>query len=66
MSNAQRKGRRASSATYATRGRAEANKRRRIARDEARRKPLPCGHGKRHLSPYDGRCRRCFARTGAV
>lgn len=25
----------------------------------ARTKPLPCGHGSRHLSPYDGRCRRC-------
>lgn len=25
----------------------------------ARTKLLPCGHGSRHLSPYDGRCRRC-------
>lgn len=25
----------------------------------ARTKLMDCGHGSRHLSPYDGRCRRC-------
>ena len=26
----------------------------------ARTKLMDCGHGSRHLSPYDGRCRRCW------
>jgi hypothetical protein len=35
------------------------NKKRRAERDARRANLLPCGHGSRHLSKYDGRCRRC-------
>lgn len=63
MSNAGRKGKRRGSAEYAKRDQRTKNKARRIARDAERRKPLPCGHGSRHRSPYDERCRRCFTRA---
>ena len=36
------------------------NKSKRAAREERRAKPLPCGHGSRYLSPYDGGCRWCY------
>lgn len=60
MSNAQGKGKRKGSALYAQQGRRDRNKARRVARDAARKKPLRCGHGSRHWSPFDGFCRRCW------
>lgn len=29
----------------------------------ARTKLMDCGHGSRHLSPYDGRCRKCAGKS---
>lgn len=45
---------------YASRSLRQKHKETRIARDELRAKPLPCGHGSRYMHP-DGQCRRCFA-----
>lgn len=50
---------------YRAAGKREASKQRRVARDASRAKPLPCGHGSRHLLAdtkgfgIDG-CRRCY------
>jgi len=52
MSNSQRKGNQNSSGLYESRGRREINKSKRIARDAARKKPLPCGHGSRHARHF--------------
>lgn len=30
-----------------------------VAMARTKDKIQPCGHGSRHISPYDGRCRRC-------
>ncbi len=46
---------------YREQGRREKNKARRIGREQARAKLMPCGHGSRHRSPYDDTCRRCCA-----
>lgn len=59
--NCGNKGMRDSSAKYAQRGNREKNKERRIAKDAKRAKLMPCGHGERHRSKYDGVCRRCHA-----
>lgn len=50
-----------SSEKYKTRGRRTSNKRRRIAKDAKRAVLQACGHGSRHVSPYDKQCRRCHA-----
>lgn len=54
------KGMRDSSAKYRERGRRAKNKARRVERDAKRAKPMPCGHGSRHLSKYDDACKRCY------
>lgn len=59
MSNAQKKGKRDSSKRYAERGNRDKNKQRRIAKDARRAKPMECGHGSRHKSKYDDKCKRC-------
>lgn len=65
MSNAKGKGKRKGSATYAKFDRRARNKAARIARDAKRAKPQSCGHGVRHCTHEDGRCRRCFAAHAA-
>lgn len=52
-------GTRAKRERYKARDQRGRNKKRRAEKDARRAKPLPCGHGSRHLSPYDGECRRC-------
>ena len=61
VSNAQKKGKRKSSAIYTQRDNRSKNKARRIAKDAKRAKPMECGHGSRHRSRYDGECKRCHA-----
>ena len=63
MSNSHPKspGKRKGSAIYKARGQRAKNKAARIARDARRAKPQDCGHGLRHFTHPDGRCRRCFA-----
>jgi hypothetical protein len=53
------KGQRDSSAKYAQRNRRDKNKAARIAKDKARAKPMPCGHGSRYRSNIDDTCKRC-------
>ena len=60
MSNASQKGKRKGSKTYRERDRRAKNKARHIERDARRAKPQKCGHGIRHFTHPDGRCRRCF------
>lgn len=48
---------------YINQERRRRNKEKRIERDMLRAKALPCGHGTRYLSKYDGRCKRCYSES---
>lgn len=47
---------------YRAQGKRERHKATRIERDKRRANPMRCGHGSRHKSKYDGRCKRCYRR----
>lgn len=65
MSNAQKRGKRDSSALYASRDNRAKNKARRVEADKKRAKPMECGHGSRYRSKYDDRCKRCYSGAAA-
>lgn len=50
---------------YRARGLREKHKETRIARAWKRAKLMRCGHGSRHKSKYDGRCKRCYRKVNA-